>query len=176
MEVFMGERRKAATFQGNPLTLIGPRLIPGDKAPAFSVLDAELKPVCLGDYKGKVLLIASVPSLDTPVCNLETIRFNSEAAKLPMEKVALLTVSMDLPFAQARFCSTEGVKNLKVASDHKDAVFGTNYGVLIKQLRLLSRAIFVVDTKGRITYVQYVKEITEHPDYDAALKAVKSLI
>jgi len=175
-EVLMGERRKAATFQGNPLTLIGPALKPGDKAPAFSCLDAELKPVCLGDYKGKVLLIASVPSLDTPVCNLETIRFNSEAEKLPPDKAAVLTVSMDLPFAQARFCSSEGVRNLKTVSDHKDAIFGANYGVLIKQLRLLSRAIFVVDRKGKIAYVQYVKEITEHPDYDAALAAVRGLI
>ena len=172
----MGERRNAVTFKGKPLTLIGPALKPGDKAPAFSCLDAELKPVCLGDFKGKVLLIASVPSLDTPVCNLETIRFNAEAAKLPADKVALLTVSMDLPFAQARFCSTEGVKNLKVASDHKDAIFGNNYGTLIKQLRLLSRAIFIVDSKGRLAYVQYVKEVSEHPDYDAALAAVKGLI
>jgi thiol peroxidase len=168
----MGERKKAATFQGNPLTLSGPELKPGDKAPAFSCLDAELKPVCLGDYKGKTLLILSVPSLDTPVCSMETIRFNKEAEKLPSDKAAVLTVSMDLPFAQSRFCSAEGVKSVRTVSDHKDAIFGANYGTLIKELRLLSRAVFVVDPKGRITYVEYVKEVTDHPDYDAALAAV----
>jgi len=172
----MKERKNAATFQGAPLTLVGPELKPGDKAPAFSCLDEELKPVCLGDFKGKALLLLSVPSLDTPVCSLETIRFNKEAEKLSPDRVAVLTVSMDLPFAQARFCSTEGVKNVKAVSDHKDALFGTNYGTLIKELRLLSRAVFVVDPEGRISYVQYVKEVTEHPDYDAALAAVNKVV
>lgn len=172
----MQERKKAATFQGNPLTLIGPALKPGDKAPAFTCLDAELKPVKLTDFKGMVRVLLAVPSLDTPVCSIETSRFNAEAKKLPKDKVAVLTVSMDLPFAQARFCSAEKIANLKTVSDHRDATFGENYGTLIKQLRLLSRAVFVVDARGKLAYVQYVKEITKEPDYDAALAAVKALI
>lgn len=171
----MQERRKAATFQGNPLTLLGPEIKAGDRAPAFTCLDAELKPVKLSDFKGMVVVIAAVPSLDTPVCSIETSKFNAEAKKLPADKVAVLTVSMDLPFAQARFCTAEKIKNVKTLSDHKDASFGMNYGTLIKQLRLLSRAVFVVDAKGKVVYVQYVKEITEEPDYTAALAAVKAL-
>jgi len=172
----MEERQGAAKFEGNPLTLQGPELKPGSAAPDFTVLDAELKPVTLADYKGKALIIAAVPSLDTPVCSLETMRFNEEAKRLPSGKAAVLTISMDLPFAQARFCSAEGVKNVRTLSDHRDASFGLAYGTLIKELRLLSRAVFVVSPDGKLTHVEYVPEITEHPDYDKALEAVKSFI
>jgi len=172
----MGERKGAATFEGNPLTLEGPELKPGDKAPGFTALDKELKPVTLDDYKGKALIIAAVPSLDTPVCSLETIRFNGEAEKLPRDKAAVLTISMDLPFAQARFCSAEGVEIVRTLSDHRDASFGLAYGTLIKELRLLSRAVFVVSPDGKLTHVEYVKEITNHPDYDKAIAAIKALI
>ena len=147
----------------------------GDKAPDFTVVDADLKPVTLKDTRGKVRLIAAVPSLDTPVCSIETSRFNAEAEKLPSEQVAVLTISMDLPFAQSRFCSMEGIKSVKVLSDHRHASFGTGYGVLIKDLRLHSRAVFVLDAKDKVRYVEYVREVTEHPDYDAALKAVGDL-
>lgn len=169
----MEERKGVTTFRGSPLTLVGPEIKAGDKAPAFSCLDAELKPVCLGDFKGKTILIASVPSLDTKVCSIETSKFNAEAGKLPTDKVAVLTISMDLPFAQDRFCSTEGIKNITVASDHRDAAFGRAYGTLIKELRLLSRAVFVIDGSGKVVYAQYVKENTEEPDYAAALAAVE---
>jgi thiol peroxidase len=170
----MADRPGGATFEGNPLTLQGTELKMGDAAPNFTVLDAELKPVTLADYKGKALMLAAVPSLDTPVCSIETMRFNDEAEKLPGDKVAVLTISMDLPFAQARFCSAEGVKNLRTLSDHKDASFGMAYGTLIKELRLLSRAVFVVSPDGKLTHVEYVPEITEHPDYDKALAAIKA--
>jgi thioredoxin-dependent peroxiredoxin len=171
----MAERPGAVTFQGNPLTLLGKEVKAGEKAPEFEVLDNGLAPVRLAKYQGKVVIISAVPSLDTPVCDLETRRFNEEAAKLG-EDVAVVTISMDLPFAQARWCGAAGVKHVTTLSDHKEASFGLAYGVLIKELRLLSRAVYVVDRKGVIRYVEVVKEITHEPDYDAALKAVKSCV
>lgn len=171
----MGERPGAVTFQGNPLTLVGNEVKAGDKAPAFQVLDNGLGSVSLANYAEKVVIISSVPSLDTPVCDLETRRFNEEAANLGKD-VVVLTVSMDLPFAQARWCGAAGVSHVTTLSDHKDASFGEAYGVLIKELRLLARAVFVVDRKGEIRYVELVKEITHEPDYDAALKAAKACL
>jgi thioredoxin-dependent peroxiredoxin len=171
----MAERPGEVTFQGNPLTLLGKEVKLGEKAPEFEVLDNGLSPVGLGKYQGKVVILSAVPSLDTPVCDLETRRFNEEAAKLGQD-VVVLTISMDLPFAQARWCGAAGVKHVTTLSDHKEASFGLAYGVLIKELRLLSRAVYVVDRKGVLRYVEVVKEITHEPDYDSALKAVKSCV
>lgn len=167
------ERHGAATFKGDPLTLIGPELKVGSKAPEFQVLAQDLSPVTLSSLKGKTLLISVVPSLDTPVCDAQTRRFNEEAAKLPNAQV--LAVSMDLPFAQKRWCGAAGIERVKVVSDHKDASFGKAYGVLIKELRLLSRAIFLVDTTGTVRYVEYVPEVASHPNYEAALAAARPL-
>lgn len=166
------ERKGGVTFKGNPLTLIGPELKVGDKAPEFQLLDEALQPVKLADSKGKTRLISVVPSLDTPVCDQQTRRFNEEAAKLPAN-VAVYTVSVDLPFAQKRFCSTAGISKVKVLSDHRDTSFGTNYGTLIKELRLDTRAIFIIGADDKIKYVEYVKEMTNHPNYEAALDAIK---
>lgn len=171
----MSERTGAATFQGNPLTLVGTEIKVGDIAPNCVLVGNDLSPVTLGDFKGKVLIVASVPSLDTPVCDMETRRFNTEAASLS-DDIQILTVSMDLPFAQARWCGAAGVEAVKTASDHKDASFGEGWGTLIKELRLLTRAVFVVGRDGKIGYVQYVDEITEEPDYAAALAAAKKLV
>ena len=167
------ERAGAATFKGNPLTLIGPQLTVGAAAPAFQALGQDLSPVRLSQFKGKTLLISVVPSLDTPVCEAQTRRFNEEAASLP--HVQMLTISMDLPFAQKRWCGAAGIDRVTVVSDHKDASFGTAYGTLIKELRLLSRSIFIVDSTGTIRYIEYVPEVTSHPNYDAALTAARQL-
>ena len=166
------ERKGIVTFKGNPLTLLGPEVKTGVKAPGFQVLGQELSPISLESYKGKIVLISVVPSLDTPVCDQQTRRFNQEAAKLP--GVEMLTVSMDLPFAQKRWCGAAGIDQVKTGSDHRDASFGLAYGTLIKELRLLSRAIFLVDRSGTIRYVEYVPEVTSHPNYDAALAVARS--
>jgi thiol peroxidase len=171
----MQERQGLVTIHGNPLTLVGNPVKEGDKAPDFTVLDTDLKPVNLLAYKGKVCVISSVPSLDTPVCDMETRRFNTEAGKLS-DDVVILTVSMDLPFAQKRWCGATGVTKVKTLSDHRDASFGIAYGVLIKELRLLARAVFVVDRQGTVRYVELVKEVATEPNYDAALQAVKKLV
>jgi thiol peroxidase len=171
----MEERTGSITFQGNPLTLMGNEVKVGDKAPDFELLDNDLKPVNLSGFSGKVCVISSVPSLDTPVCDMETRRFNEEAGKLG-DNVSILTVSMDLPFAQKRWCGAAGVEKVTTLSDHRDAKFGENYGVLIKELRLLARAIFVVDREGVIQYVQLVKEVTEEPDYDTVIAAAGKLV
>jgi len=165
------ERKGVTAFKGNPLTLVGAEVKVGQKAPDFTVLAGDLSPVTLASSKGKTRLIISVPSLDTPVCDAETRRFNEEAAK--MSGVEVLVISMDLPFAQGRFCQTAGIKNLKTASDHRDASFGKAYGALIKELRLDARAIFVIDANDTVQYVEYVNEVTSHPNYDAALNALK---
>jgi len=157
-----------------PLTLVGDGLSKGDKAPDFNLLDNDLNPVSLGNFKGKVCLLVTVPSLDTPVCDAETRRFNQEASRLGTD-VSVLTVSMDLPFAQKRWCGAAGIERVKTLSDHRDASFGQSYGVLIKELRLLARAVFVVDGQGVIQYEQTVGEIVNEPDYEAALEAVKKL-
>lgn len=167
------ERTGVVTFQGNPLTLVGPALKTGDAAPGFTAVNGGLAPVSLSDFSGKTVLLSVVPSLDTPVCELQTVRFQAEAAKL-RENVAVVTISMDLPFAQARFCSAHGADKIIVLSDYMTAAFGEAYGVLIKELRLLTRAIFVIGADGKIAYVEIVPEVTNHPDYDKALAAVKA--
>lgn len=160
------------TFQGNPVTLLGSEIKVGDDAPDFKVLSTGLEERTLADYEGKVKLISVIPSVDTGVCSVQTKRFNEEADKL--ENVHLLTVSMDLPFAQARWCSAEGVNNLDMLSDHRQADFGEKYGVLIEELRLLARSIFVVDSNNKVTYVEYVPEIGNHPDYNAVLEHIRN--
>jgi thiol peroxidase len=166
------ERTDIITFKGNPLTLIGNEVKVSDKAPDFEVLDGDLSAVKLSDFAGRLCIISSVPSLDTPVCDTETRRFNKEAEKLG-DDVVVLTISMDLPFAQKRWCGAAGVHNVILLSDYRAASFGKAFGVLIKELRLLARAVFVLDREGIVRYVEIVKELTEEPDYEAALKAVK---
>ncbi|MFY9725895.1 MAG: thiol peroxidase [Bryobacteraceae bacterium] len=166
------ERPGATTMRGNPLTLVGPELKPGDAAPDFSVVDGSLKPVTLADTGAHVRIVSVVPSLDTPVCDAQTKRFNEAAASLP--GIDILTVSMDLPFAQKRWCGAFGVDKVKMLSDHKDASFGSHYGTLIKELRIESRAIFVIDRNNRVRHAEYVKEVADHPDYEAALLAARN--
>jgi thiol peroxidase len=168
----VNERKNAAIMAGKSLTLLGPELKAGDRAPEFVALDNSFQPVKLSDSAGKVRLIAAVPSLDTPVCDAETRRFNQEAAAIP--GVEFLTVSMDLPFAQKRFCSSAGIDRIKLLSDYRDAAFGAAYGTLIKENRLLSRAVFVVDQQGTLRHVEYVPKVGDHPDYDKALAAVRA--
>jgi thiol peroxidase len=171
----MEERPGAATFMENPLTLLGPEIKVGDNAPDFTVVDNELKSVTLADYKGKIKILCSVPSLDTPVCDTETRRFNMEAAKLP-DSVSLLTISMDLPFAQKRWCGAAGIDKVTTLSDYQDRSFAKAYGVLIKELKLLARCVFIVDGSDKVRYVQLVKEVTSEPDYAGVLDAVKELL
>jgi thiol peroxidase len=168
------ERPNAVTFKGNGVTLLGPELRPGDPAPSFTLPNTSLQPISLADYRGKVVLLTSVPSLDTPVCDLETKRFNELVQGLSQD-IALLTVSMDLPFAQARWCGASGADRVVTLSDYKDHAFGHAYGVYIKELGLLARAVFVIDRNGTLTYVQYVPEVTHHPDYEKAIEAVRGL-
>lgn len=163
------------TFQGNPVTLVGEQAKVGDKAPDFTVLANNLNPVSLADSKGKVRLISVVPSLDTGVCAAQTRRFNEEAANLG-EDVEILTISVDLPFAQARWCGAEGIDAVQTLSDHKNLSFGQAYGTVIEELRLLARSVFVIDQDDNITYVEFVSEVTDHPDYDAALEATKKAL
>jgi len=170
----MEERTGIVTMKGKPITLLGPAIKVGQKAPDFEVVANDLSTVKFSSFAGKTCIIASVPSLDTSVCDMETRRFNEKAGQLGSD-VVVLTISMDLPFAQKRWCGAAGVKNVVTLSDHRDASFGKTYGVLIKDLRLLARAVFVVDNKGVVRYVQIVPEIATEPDYDAALKAVKEL-
>jgi len=165
------ERAAATTLRGNPFTLVGPELKPGDAAPDFTAIDGSLKPVKLGDTGHKTRIFSVVPSLDTPVCDAQTKRFNEEAAKL--NDVDIYTISMDLPFAQKRFCNSFAVDNVKMLSDHRDASFGEAYGTLIKELRILSRAIFVVGPDNKVKYVEYVPEVGDFPNYDSALAAAK---
>lgn len=171
----MVKRDNVVTFMGNPLTLVGPEITPGMAAPDFAVVNNDLGPVTLADVAGKIVVISSVPSLDTPVCDMETRRFNQEAQTLG-DKVKVLTVSMDLPFAQKRWCGNAGVENVQTVSDYQTAAFGQAYGVLIDGLRLLARAIFVIDAGGKVAYVQIVPELTHEPDYEAVLGAVKKLL
>jgi thioredoxin-dependent peroxiredoxin len=166
------ERNGAITFKGAPLTLVGPELKVGQQAPDFQVLAGDLSPVTLKDSAGKTRLISVVPSLDTPVCDQQTRKFNEEAANLP-GNVEILTISADLPFAQKRYCGASGIDKIKTLSDHKDVSFGQNWGTLIKELRLLTRAVFIVDPKGKIQYAEYVKEVTTPPNYQAALNSLK---
>ena len=171
----MSERTGVITMKGNPLTLVGREVHLGEAAPDFTALDTALAPVALGAFRGRVVVIASVPSLDTSVCDLETRRFNEEAARLGSD-VRILVLSMDLPFAQKRWCGAAGAKNVQTLSDHRDAAFGLAYGQLIKELRLLARAVFVVDRQGVLRYIQQVKELATEPDYAAVLEAVRQMV
>jgi thiol peroxidase len=162
-EVIRVERRKGGTtFKGNPLTLVGNEIKVGQKAPDFKAVAGDLSEVNLAKSAGKTRLIVAVPSLDTPVCDAETRKFNEAVSKV--SGVQTYVISMDLPFAQGRFCQTAGIKNLQPLSDHRDASFGVAYGTLIKELRLLSRAVFVVNAQDVVTYVEYVPEMTNHPN------------
>lgn len=165
------ERKGIVTFQGNPLTLVGTELKSGDQAPDFTLLDNELNEVRLKDFSGKIKIISVTPSLDTPVCDMQARRFNEEAAKLP-EDIVVLNVSMDLPFAISRFCTAAGIDKVKTLSDHRDASFGTAYGILIKELRLLTRSIVIIDKEDVIKYLEIVPEVTDQPDYDKALESI----
>ncbi len=173
-ENIMEERKGLVTMKGKPVILVGQAVKVGQKAPDFEVTANDLSPVKFSSFAGKVCIIASVPSLDTSVCDLETRKFNEKAAELGSD-VVVLTISMDLPFAQKRWCGAAGIKNVQTLSDYRDASFGNAYGVLIKDLRLLARAVFVVDKKGVVRYLQIVPEIATEPDYDAVLKAVREL-
>ncbi|MEZ0328400.1 MAG: thiol peroxidase [Dissulfuribacterales bacterium] len=166
------ERKGIITFQGNPLTLLGLELRLNTKAPDFNVLNQALSPVTLADFPNKIKVISVTPSLDTPVCDLQIRRFNQEASSLS-QNVVVLNISMDLPFALARFCTTNGIDRVQALSDHRDASFGMNYGVLIKELRLLARAIFVLDKNDTLIYQQIVPELTHEPDYAQAIAAIK---
>jgi thioredoxin-dependent peroxiredoxin len=166
------ERKGAVTMRGNPMTLVGPEIKVGQKAPNFNVVGKAMQPATLEQFKGKVKIITTIPSIDTPVCDAETRRFNEEASKLP-GGIEILSVSMDLPFAQARWCGAAGVDKVTTLSDWRSANFGTNYGALIKELHLLARAVFVVDKNDNVTYVEYVKEVANQPNYEAALDAAK---
>jgi thiol peroxidase len=170
----MADRQGAVTMKGKPLTLSGREVRVGEAAPDFEAVANDLTPFKFSSMRGKVCIITSVPSLDTSVCDTETRRFNKEAVALGPD-VQILTISMDLPFAQKRWCGAAGVERVKTLSDHRDASFGSAYGVLIKELRLLARAVFVVDREGAVRYVQLVKELSEEPDYGAVLAAVSRL-
>jgi len=171
----MKERKGLITMKGSPLTLVGDEVKVGDAAPDFEVLTNDLSSVSFSAFRGKVCIISSVPSLDTAVCDTMTRRFNEEAGRLG-DEVVVLTISMDLPFAQKRWCGLAGVNNVRTLSDHRNASFATVYGVLIKELRLLARAVFVVDKGGIIRYIEVVNELTSEPDYEAALKAAGKLL
>jgi thioredoxin-dependent peroxiredoxin len=164
---------RTAKIGGNTVTLIGPELKVGDKAPEFAALDTSLQKQTLADYKGKIKLVSVVPSLDTGICDQQTRRFNEEAKKLD-EKTIILTISMDLPFAQSRWCGAAGVDRVITLSDYLTAGFGIQYGVLIQELRLLNRSIFIIDAEDIIRYIQIVED-NGHPDYDAALKALAEI-
>lgn len=161
---------RTVTFKGQQVTLVGNEVKVGDKVPHVTVLDNDLAEKSISDFKG-VRLISVVPSLDTGVCDAQTRRFNEEAAKL--DNVTVLTISVDLPFAQKRWCGASGLENVITLSDHRDLSFGKAFGVVIEELRLLCRAVFVVDSNDTVTYVEYVDEVTNHPDYEAALQAAK---
>jgi thiol peroxidase len=173
----MQKRANAVTFKNNPLTLVGPQLKAGDRAPDFAVVNSGLEVVTLGKTPGKVRVFSVVPSLDTPVCNQQTHKFD-EALGSYKDRLACYTVSLDSPFAQKRFCTAENITNMQTLSDQHDRSFGQNYGVLIEGLPipLLSRAVFVVDGSGKITYAEYVPEVTSHPNYDKALAAIKAAV
>jgi thioredoxin-dependent peroxiredoxin len=164
---------RTVTLRGNAMAVVGPELKPGDKAPDFMCVDNSLKPVSLADTGHNIRIFSVVPSLDTPVCDAQTRRFNEEATKLP--GVDIYTVSVDLPFAQKRYCNAFAVDRVKMLSDHKDASFGNHYGTLIKDLRIESRAIFVIDRDNVIRYVQYVGEVGDHPDYEPVLNSARKL-
>lgn len=167
------KRKGIITFKGTPLTLLGDIIKIGDTAPDFRVVNNELKPVRLSDFKNEIVIISSVPSLDTPVCEIQTKRLNKEASLL---KAKILTISMDLPFAQKRFCSKNEIESLFLLSDYQERDFAQKYGLLIQELKLLARAVIIIDKKGTIAYYQIVKEVIHEPDYDDVLAKVKSMV
>ena len=169
------ERTGVVTLKGNPLTLLGPDLKVGDQAPDFELNEALGKVVTLDTYSGKIKVFNVILSVDTPVCDAQTRRFSQESESLP-DDVEILTVSMDLPFAMSRYCGNAGIEKLKNVSDYQFASFGENYGTLIKEFRLLARAIFVVDKDNIVRHVEYVPEVATEPNYDNALEVVKSLL
>jgi len=169
------ERKNAVTFKGVPQTLLGKAVKVGDKAQNFTVINQNLANVEFRSTAGKIRLLSVVHSLDTGICDLQTRRFNEEAAKLG-DKVEIWTISVDLPFAQKRWCGAAGIDKIKVLSDHRDLDFGQKFGAVVKELRLLVRSVFVIDEKDVIRYVEYVPEIAQHPDYDQALQAVRTLV
>ena len=167
----MQKRTQAVTFGGKPITLVGTEIKVGDKAPNFAVLAADMTPVSLEDSNGFVRIISVVPSIDTPVCDIQTRWFNQDAAQL--NGVTTLTISVDLPFALKRYCGANEITNVKALSDHRDLDFGLKYGFVIEELRLLTRGVIVIDSKGIVRHIQYVPEVKDQPDYDAALQAAK---
>ncbi|OEU73076.1 MAG: lipid hydroperoxide peroxidase [Desulfuromonadales bacterium C00003093] len=169
------EREAAVLFKGNPVTLLGPEIKVGDAAPDFQVVDNSLQPVTLATDAGKIRLITVVPSLDTPVCDTMTRQFNQQATELP-DSVAVYTISVDLPFAQKRWCGNAGIDKVQTLSDYQERSFGLNYGLLLKNLKLLARAVYVIDQEDKVIYVELVPEVTAEPDYAAALTAVKKLL
>jgi thiol peroxidase len=171
----MATDNKTITFKGNPIEVQGDSLSPGQHVPDFNLVGTDMSEVGINDFSGKVLVISSVPSLDTPVCSVQTKHFNQSLETLGSQ-VAVLTVSRDLPMAQKRWCGAEGVENVTCASDYKHRTFGKAFGVELPTLALLARAVVVVDTQGKIAHVEYVSEIAEEPDYDAAIAAVKELL
>lgn len=170
----MEKRKDFITMGGNPLTLIGKEIKVGDKAPEFTALKNDLSPYSLKDAGEGVKIISVVPSLDTGVCELQTINFNEKATEL--KDVTIITLSVDLPFAQGRFCSANSIDKVVTLSDHKDLSFGMNYGFVLEELRLLARGIVIIDKDNVVRYVEYVKEATDHPNYDKAIEEVKKLI
>ena len=171
----MREIKDKVTFKGNPVTIVGEEVKVGEKARDFTVLASDLREVKLSDYAGEVVVITVFPSVDTGVCALQLARFNQEAANFS-DDVQLLTISVDLPFALGRYCADKGIKNALTASDHKNLDFGLKYGFVIKELRLLTRGTIIVDKEGIIRYVEYVPEVGQEPNYDAALEVVKKLV
>ncbi len=172
----MPQQTDAITFKGNPITLVGNGLATvGQKAPAFTATGNDLSSVSLSDYQGKTVILSVVPSLDTPVCDIQTKRFNEEVSQLG-DSVVLLTISLDLPFAQKRWCGTAGTTNVVTLSDYKDRSFGQAYGLYIKELGLLARAVYVIDPQGIVQYGELVAEVTQEPNYDTALNAAKKLL
>lgn len=169
----MQKRANEVTMNGNNVTLLGPQIKVGDNAPDFTVQNSGMSPVKLSDFKGKVKIINAVPSIDTSVCSAQVHRFNVEAAKL--KDTVIFSISADLPFALGRYCAAEGIDAVKVTSDHKDLDFGLKYGVVIEELRLLARAVFVIDQHDKIVYVEYVNEISNEPDYDKVLAVASSI-
>jgi len=170
----MSERSGIVTAGGNPVTLVGNEVKVGDRAPDFTAIGNDMTPVAFSSFGSKIRVITAVPSLDTDVCSTEVARFNMEAGKLG-DGVAIVTVSMDLPFAQARWCGAHGATNVTTVSDHRDAAFGSAYGVLIKETRLLARSVFVIDGEGVVRYIQIVPELSHEPDYDEVLKAIEDV-
>jgi len=171
----MQDKEAVVTMKGKALTLVGKQVRIGDLAEDFEVVANDLSAVKFSSFHGKLCLISSVPSLDTTVCDIQTKKFNEQAKALGND-VVVLTISMDLPFAQKRWCGAAGVENVQTLSDHRKAQFGSAFGVLIDELRLLARAVFVVDKDGIVRYIQIVDELTNEPDYEAALKAVEELL